>query len=792
MAQAFEDIRVLDLSNRLSGAWAARLFGDFGAEVILVEDEDGHPLRNEPPFVGDEPGVENSLLHAYVNWNKRSVLKVDSDLRELIASADVVVTTSIELPAELESLPSGAIHLSITPHGLEGPISSLPGNNLTACARSGWCAINQCIDHEPLQLPHNQTGYISGVAGFVGASAALFKSRRTGHGEVVDVSEDEAMACTCAPWAEVGLFIGGENRMAHGPNGPRTRDRAGPLWRARNGHLNFGYGDWAQWTSAFHFLELPEIAEHPDFVSTFGRHQKDTRPVRDGLEKVLVNRDKWDVFHGLAERRCISGVVQNTQELIDSEHLQAREFILDAKSNGKSLVAPGAPARLSATPWQKTRDAPRRGQHSSQIEQRKREVVSKQPNNQLPLHGIRVLCFTGAWSGTFATQLLSLLGADVVQVESRKRPDVWRGAGAPVPPGVRDPDIAQNRLNTNGMYNTVNLNKRAITLDVSQPEGMEIFWRLIPKFDILADNFSPHVMTKWGVTLETLREKRPDIIFASLSGYGRTGPLAEYPANGATTEPMAGLSSIHGYKGDKAQNTGGLIPDPISGYYFAGTILAALHHREKTGEGQRIDLSMIESVAVQMGDAIMECSANGRIREPVGNKHPQIAPYGIYQTQDEHWIAISIEEDDVFSRFAEAIGLSDQRFENAVGRKQHESDLDEVVSTWVGGERMMKAVSMLHEIGAISCRVPGFLEVYRNPSTQFAFRDFLRAVDHPESGTHFMPTNPWVFGSTEKGEIRHSPCFGQHSFEVLNEELGITEEEYRVLEEKGITGTTRI
>ena len=106
------------------------------------------------------------------------------------------------------------------------------------------------------------------------------------------------------------------------------------------------------------------------------------------------------------------------------------------------------------------------------------------------------------------------------------------------------------------MFNTVNLNKKGITLDVSQPRGMEIFWSMIPNFDILADNFSPHVMTKWGVTLETLHERRPDLIFASLSGYGRTGPLAEYPANGATTEPMAGLSSIHGYDGDVCQNTG--------------------------------------------------------------------------------------------------------------------------------------------------------------------------------------------------------------------------------------------
>ena len=403
-----------------------------------------------------------------------------------------------------------------------------------------------------------------------------------------------------------------------------------------------------------------------------------------------------------------------------------------------------------------------------------------------------MLTFTQAWSGTFATQLLSLLGADVVQVEARKRPDVWRGAGAPVPPAVRDPDIPQDRLNTNGMYNTVNLNKRAITLDVSQPEGMEIFWRLIPKFDILADNFSPHVMTKWGVTMETLREKRPDIIFASLSGYGRTGPLAEYPANGATTEPMAGLASIHGYEGDEAQNTGGLIPDPISGYYFAGSILAALNHREKTGEGQRIDLSMIESVAVQMGDAMLEYSANGKIRKPSGNKHPRYAPHGVYATADSQWIVIAIDNDDTFAQFAKAAEIVDKRFASAKNRKKHEEALNATIQEWASNTRSMEAVTLLHSVGATSCKVREFLDIYRTPSTQYTFRDFLRAVSHPQSGTHFMPTNPWIYKRTAKGDIRHSPCFGQHSEEFLREELGISSDEYRDLEEKGITGTTHI
>ena len=791
MTAALDDLRVVDLSDRLSGAWAARLFGDFGAEVLLVEDEAGHPLRAEPPFLDGQANTETSLLHAYVNWNKQSVLQDEVSLPDLVASADVVITTSVEFPEALGALGKDAIHLSITPHGLEGPIAHLPGNNLTACARSGWTWINACHDNPPLQLPYNQSGYIAGVAGFVGAAGALFRRRRTGTGDLVDVSEDEAMANTCAPWAEVGIFIGGENRMARGPNGPRARLQAGPLWQANNGSINFGYGDWGEWTSAFHFLGLPEIAEDQDLVSRFGRYQKDLRPVRDGLQKAMAERDKWDVFHGLAERRCISGVVQDSKELVESEHLQARGFLETTEVDGREVTAPGAFSKLSATPWRLSRRAPRLGEHTLALRDRSREGAAPTVNqtDKPPLDGIRVLAFTGAWSGTFATQLLALLGADVVQVEAPKRPDVWRGAGAPVPPGVRDPEIEQNHLNTNGMFNTVNLNKKGITLDVSQPRGMEIFWSMIPNFDILADNFSPHVMTKWGVTLETLHERRPDMIFASLSGYGRTGPLAEYPANGATTEPMAGLSAIHGYDGDVCQNTGGLIPDPISGFYFAGSILAALNHRERTGEGQRIDLSMIESVAVQVGDAILDCSANEIIRKPAGNRHPRIAPHGVYPTDDEKWIALAAETEEAFASLAEEMGISDDRFSTNESRKLHEDALDELIETWCGESSMRELVQRLQAIGVTCCRVPEFLDVYRRPSHQFSYRDFLVAVRHPESGTHFMPTNPWIYSSAGAAPITHSPCFGQHSREVLRAEAGISDAEFDDLVEQGITGT---
>ena len=797
VAGAFAGVRVIDLSNRLSGAWAARLFGDFGADVILVEPPEGHPLRGEPPFLDGSPDAERSLLNAYANWNKRSVLASDDDaVADLCASAEVVVTTGNAPP-----LPPAAVHLSITPHGCEGPLAAVPGNNLTACARTGWAAINRRAGEPPLQLPVRQAGYLGGVAGFIAAAGALYR----GSGERLDVSEVEALALTCAPWAVMGNFIGGR-AAAFGPAGGRRRGEAGPLWRTADGLINYGYGDWQRWTPALRFLGLDELAEDERFVSAWGRHQQDTRPVRDGLAAQSAKRGKWDLFHGLAKLRCIAGVVQNAQELRDSEQLGARGYVVRTEVDGRSARAAGAIAKLSETPWALRRPAPKLGEHTREVRQQRKappNAPSSASGGQ-PLQGVRVLCFTQAWAGTFCTELLALMGADVVQIETVKRPDVWRGAGAPVPPAIRRDDVEQTGINTNGMYNSVNLNKRAVTLDVTHPRGREMFWQLVPKFDVLVDNFSPHVTTNWGVTLETLRERRPDIIFASVSGYGRQGPLAEYPANGATTEPMAGLSSIHGYENDEPMNTGGLIPDPISGYTLAAAILAALNHRKRTGVGQRIDAAMLEAVAAQVGDAILEYDANGDVRAPAGNRHPRYAPHGVYacasptapDAAGPEWIAVAAETDAAFRRLAEHMGdprlAEDRRFATNAGRKRNEEALDAALSAYFAAKNAAAEAEALGALGVCAARCEPFKPVYAESSPQFDSRRFLVPVTHPESGTHLLPVLPWKMANTPDINVTHSPCFGQHSREVFAQELGIDDAEYERLVALQVTGTERV
>jgi len=801
-ASAFDGLRVLDCSSNLSGAYAARLFGDWGADVVLAEPPTGHALRHEPSFLADEPGVERSVLHAVANWNKRSQIVRDSaSLAELVSTSDVVVTTARppwdqHLQTGLEALRPDAVHLSITPHGLDGPLATVAGNNLTASARSGWASINAYEGEAPLQLPVRQTGYVAGVAGFVAAASALFDRLRSGRGERVDVSELEALCLTCHPWGYMAIFEG--RGWTRGPGDGRKRGVPGPLYETTDGQINFGFGDWHNWPEAMRLLGLPELADDPALVPDLGRHHQDLSAVIAAAARSVSEKGRWPLFHGLSELRCISGCVQDMADLAASEQLAARRYFVQTPIEGHGVRVPGPPVQIDPGPWSLTCPAPRLDEHARELAARPGPPAPPepraQPGTQGPLSGVRVLCFTQAWSGAFATELLALLGADVVQIEALHRPDVWRNTRGTVPAGVEDAHRRQHRLNTQGLFNTVNLNKRGITLNMATERGREIFWELVPGFDLIAENFTPGVLPNWGITLDSLNAVRPGMILASLSGYGTSGPYKDYPANGATTEPMSGLSSLHGYAGDPGMNTGGLCPDPISGYFFTAAILSALHLRKQTGEPQRIDAAMLEATAMVTSDAFAELDATGRVRRPNGNHHPRIAPHGVYATRgDDEWLALAAESDAAWRALAAAIGRpelsGDARFATMADRKANEEALDAILADWCLGQDVAVAEAALNAVGCAAARVVSLYELYDRPNVALVQRGFLTTVVHPESGASVVPGAPWRLQQAASPPLRPAPCLGEHSREVLNEELGISVAEYEELVSTGVSGT---
>ena len=805
MISPFDDLRVVDLSDRLSGAFAARLFGDFGADVLLVEPASGHAVRHEPPLCGGEQAVEGSPLHAYANWNKRSVVCAkESDLSELVAGADLVLTSSDRLPSgegtagALKRMRRDSVHLSITPHGTTGSLAGRPGNNLTASARSGWSFINGRQDEPPLQLPRHQTGYVGGVTGFIAAAAAL---RRRDHGdraERVDVSELEALALTVHPWGVAAIYR--DEGFSNGPAGVRPRGAPGPLWELADGSMHFGIADFRNWAAAMEVMGLRDLAGREDLVPDLGRHSFDLTEVVEAMAETLPSLQRWPVFHALAELRCVIGVMQDIEDITRDKQLLARKFLIETRIEERRVVAPGPPAQLAPSPWRWTRRAPRLGEHTSEMGAEDRPPVrptcgavrSRGALGDGPLSGIRVLSFGQAWSGTFSTELLALLGADVVQVSALHRPDVWRRTRDQVPAGVVDKSRVQHALNTQGLYNSVNLNKREITLDLRQEAGRALLWQLLPRFDVLAENFRPGVVASWDVTLEKLHRIRPGMIWASISGYGTDGPYTGYAANGATTEPMSGLSSLHGYAGERGMNTGGYFPDPVAGYFLVATLLAALRHRDRTGQPQRVDLSMMEAITTVCGDAVIEYGCTGRLPGPAGNHHPRIAPHNNYRAAEGEWLAIAAETEAAWAAMVEYIGvrcLAEARFETMAGRKANEIELDRAIAHWCATQDASRAERELGARGVSAARVTPLYELYSRPDPHFLETGFVTQVEHPEAGATWLPGRPWRFSAAPAAPLRAAPCVGQHSRAILTDELGLSREEYASLVAAGVTGT---
>ncbi|MEX1022927.1 MAG: CoA transferase [Dehalococcoidia bacterium] len=408
-----------------------------------------------------------------------------------------------------------------------------------------------------------------------------------------------------------------------------------------------------------------------------------------------------------------------------------------------------------------------------------------------PLAGTRGIVLTQAWAGAYCTSLLAMLGADVVQVEVRKRPDSWRGDYAtPLPPALADVETAEHSWNCNPLYNSVNLGKRCVTLDLADARGLDTFKRLLTHADFCAENFSPRVMGNFGLDYERMREVKPDIILASLSAYGHTGPWANVPGIGGTIEPSSGMSALLGYEGGPPLNSGQMYPDAVAGFNACAAIITALRHRDRTGQGQFIDLSMQEASLAWAGDAFLEYALTGEQRPRMGNRHHTFAPHGVYPAAgDDRWVALACETEGqwrALDALAGAGWADDPRFATMGDRKAHEDDLDATIRAWTVPQERDALAARLVEAGVVAAAVHDALEVAADAALRE--RGVVIEVEHPETGRWPQVALPMHFSRTRTEPPRHAPLQGQHTHEVLAELLGMDAAEVDELVSAGVSG----
>ena len=795
---ALSGLRVLNLGSSLSAAWCARTLADYGADATIVEPPGGAALRRLGPLGPDG----ESIPAAYALANQRSLvldLARESDraaLRRLASDSDVVIES--RAPGALEGAGvsfeelrgerPGLILAALTPHGLTGPRAGQAGNDLTAFARSGWAAINGRAGEPPLKGARHVASLYAGLTGAAAVLAALRERAASGRGQLVDLAETDALATTFASVAAHAQYQGelGQRNVVW------FRDPLqGPL-PAADGyfHLMLGRSDFFR--LALHILGLPELAEDARFETRGARLDLAAEWAPSVRERVAA-RAKLELFEALTSARVVAGPVLDAAELAANEHLAARGFFVQPEGGGPRM--PGPAARLSATPPRLRRAAPAPGADGAPVFLEERERDAPMPPaaaRSRPLEGLRALALTQVWAGSHCAQQLALLGAEVIKIEARRRPDTWRGGyEMPILTALQDRPTARRGWNCHPSFNSGNLNQLGVTLDLQRPEGIRLFRRLLRSTDIVVENFTPRVLGSLGIGYETMREERPDVILCSISGFGASGPYRDRPSNGGTIEPASGMSSLLGFPGGPPRNSGATFPDPLAAMTATTAILAALEHRARTGEGQHIDISMQEATLALVGDAALEQELTGRTPGPQGNRHPDIAPHGVYPASGEdRWLAFAAEDDAQWRELCEVADrpdwLTDPRYATNAARKAHEDALDAAIAEWTRTQPRDELAERLAAAGLPAAPVltPGELPA----DASFRERGVAAEVAHPEAGVWPYVVVPYRLTETPLRVTAPAPCLGEHSAEVLARLASVDAARYEELVHLGISG----
>jgi crotonobetainyl-CoA:carnitine CoA-transferase CaiB-like acyl-CoA transferase len=414
------------------------------------------------------------------------------------------------------------------------------------------------------------------------------------------------------------------------------------------------------------------------------------------------------------------------------------------------------------------------------------------------LEGLRILDMTQVAVGPYATMLLGFMGAEVIKVESCSRMDISRGqarpasgSGALYPQG----EIGERPWDRTGHYIHRNGNKMSLTLDLATPRGKALLLELAAKCDVLVENYRASVMDRLGLGYATMSQVNPRLIYVKISSQGATGPEKDYGSLGSTLEQTAGLASITGYEDGIPLMTNETFPDPVVGILAVGVLMAALRQRRQTGRGTLIDLAQREVTAAMLGEHILAHGTTGNVPGPTGNRHPHMAPQGVYVCRGEDmWVSICVANDTQWCGLCQAIGqpelAQDVRFATLAARQVHADAIDAILTSWTQERDHYHVMHLLQAHGVPAGAVLKGSETIADPHLHA--RGFWDAVNHPESGLYQQVTTPWQLSTSPRRTTSPAPSLGQHNAYVLGDILGLSEQEIATLAKEGIIGTSPI
>lgn len=723
-------LRVVEIATEISGPYATKLLLDLGAEVTKIEAPGGDPLRQWGPFPGGITDPQRSGLFEYLNAGKRF-----ADMAAgvgLVKRAHLLVENlgpdALEAlgfdRARLQRLNPNLVLLRISGFGQAGPWRDRDATPLTMQAVSGWVSARD-PERPPVQVGARIAEYVAGGYGALGALTAL-RCRPSDHVVVIDVSEFEALLSSL-PYPM--LMAERMRDLGFAPN-LRSSPMLGVV-RAADGWVGINCLTGQHWLDVCAMLGLPEYGAQQISIMLGGPERAEFFAKANPL---LAERTVDETVELCQALRIPAAPVNDGATVLTSPQYAARDFFADGR--------PGVPFRFSKSAAAQPVPIP--------------DERARPAEPESPFAGLRVLDLSTFWAGAYLTCYLGAFGADIVKVESIQRPDGHRYSGA-------YPHEGDDWYERSAIWQATNLNKRDLTLNLNSKAGRDVARRLAAQADVVVENFSPRVVEQFGLGYEAVAALNPAVIMVRMPGFGLSGPWRDYVGWALNIEQTSGMSAVTGYPDGPPCNPQGPA-DPIVGVHAGVALLAALHHRRRTGEGCLIEVAQIEVAACVTAEPVIEYALNGAVQPREGNRMRGYLQ-GVYPSYDDDaWVALSVPDN----------GLLDHDV------------FDDMVAGWTRTQTADTVVKTLRAQGIPAERLTTGDQMY--DIAQLDARGFYEDLEHPVSGTRRYPG--WPFRITP-GPTRHhrtaAPTLGQHNDEILGA-LGLSGDDVAALRKDRVIG----
>lgn len=801
-----EDLRVLDLTDHRGevGPW---LLGRLGAEIIKVEPLGGSSARSEPPFTTSAPEGLGSLQFAAYNDNKQSVeLDLDSGagreaLLKLAAGAEIIFDSGPPgyaasagiSEADLTSANPELVYVLVTAFGADGPRSGDPASELSLAALGGPMSLQGVRERSPVKVSVPQAWRHAGAEAALASLVGYNRMQRTGEPQWIDVSAQAAMTWTLLNSMEAYEVQGYDFERAGSKVAlALTIDlrRSALDGYVINAPIGATYGPLIPWMIAEGIVD--ESWEDEDW-STFDHRALSGEQTAMTYEDMLVALDELCSRYTreeLLERGIEIGAtfapVNSISDLLDVNHLKVRDFWrpFELPSSNRQVRRAGGPLTVDGERCDQTLNVP--APDSSGAELRSEPLRVRRTSNatrqdgDFPFAGLKVADFSWIGVGPITAKCLADHGATVVRVETEKRLDTLR-AQAP----FKDDEFGINRSNFFGSFNT---SKLSLSLDLTSDAGLSVAKRLAGWADVVIDSFRPGTMDRLGLGHKQIRGDNPSVVTVTTSLLGGGGPMSSLAGYGFHAAAIAGFTELVGWPDLGPDGPWMAYTDAIAPRFITTALIAALDHRERTGQGCHIEAAQLEVGLQLLAPELLDYQINGYLATRLGNRDLHMAPQGAYPCSGEdEWCTLSVVDDDCWTALQRALDYPEwaasSELNTMEGRQTHHDMIDGKLAEWTSSRAAEEVERTLLKAGIPAGKVQRSKDLVSDP--QYLHSDFYKRLEHSEVGVVPYAGHQYKIRGYDHGPRTAAPMLGEHTYEVLSELLGMSPDEIAQVASEG-------